>query len=323
MGPEEIIFGQQDLLDWLLDWDNPSARHLALRDLFDGGQHDPAAHEAQRAIEDWRPVREILAAMDPISYWGRSEWPFYGGPLSTHGTLYLLARLGLANIPRIAPACESLVEYGQLPSGGFSRDHTEEGVSVCITGTAIYTLVRFGYAADPRVDRALSYLMRLGVEPGGLGCICAEGPVCEWGAVKALSAFAALPAPERTPDRLQAAHMIADVLLDRPFDFDGLDANWLEFGFPTDYQSDLAELCDVLAQLGLGADRRLDHLLDRLVESSGPGGRWIKHFGTRALQVERRGKPSKWITIRALRALKTARRSGTEDMRSVLRDGLE
>ena len=321
MGPEEILPGQQDLLDWLLDWDNPSARHLALRDLFDGGEHDPAAREAQRAIEDWRPVREILTAMDPISFWGRSEWPFYGGPLSTHATLYLLARLGLPRIPQIIPACESLAEYGQLPSGGFSRDHTEEGLSLCITGTATYTLIRFGYAADPRVERALSYLMRCGVEPGGLGCVCADGPVCEWGAVKAVSAFAALPASERTPGRLRAARMMADVLLDRPFDFDGPDAHWLEFGFPTDYQSDLAELCDVLAQLELGADPRLDPLLDLLVESCGPAGRWMKHFGTRALRVERRGEPSKWITIRALRALKRARRTGTEDMRSVLRDG--
>jgi hypothetical protein len=323
MASEEILSGQQDLLGWLLDWDNPSARHLALRDLFDGGEHDPAALEARRAIEDWRPVCEILSAMDPISFWGRSEWPFYGGPLSTHATLYLLARLGLTQMPQIVPACESLIEYGQLPCGGFSRDHTEQGLSLCISGTATYTLIQFGYAGDPNVDRALRYLMRRGVEPGGLGCRLADGTVCAWGVVKALSAFAALPPSERSRDRLQAARMMADVLLDWSFDFDGLDAQWLEFGFPTDYQSDLVELCDVLAQLELGADQRLDHLLDVLVDSCGPHDRWTKHFGTRALQVERRGEPSKWITIHALRALRRARRTGTEDMRTMLRDGLE
>jgi len=33
-------------------------------------------------------------------------------------------------------------------------------------------------------------------------------------------------------------------------------------------------------------------------------GRWVKRYGTRALQVEKRGQPSRWITIRALRAVK-------------------
>jgi hypothetical protein len=37
-------------------------------------------------------------------------------------------------------------------------------------------------------------------------------------------------------------------------------------------------------------------------------GRWIKQNGTRALQVEEVGQPSKWITIRALRAIKHAHR---------------
>ena len=45
-------------------------------------------------------------------------------------------------------------------------------------------------------------------------------------------------------------------------------------------------------------------MLDIVLAAQTDEGRWIKRYGTRALQVEERGQPSKWITIRALRAVK-------------------
>jgi hypothetical protein len=121
---------------------------------------------------------------------------------------------------------------------------------------------------------------------------------------KALGAFAALPAADRTPDRMRAVETLADAVLDHAFDFEGRDARWLDFGFPLDYQSDLVELCDILARLHHGLDSRLRRLLGVVLAAQTPEGRWIKRYGTRALQIEERGQPSRWITIRALRALK-------------------
>jgi hypothetical protein len=93
-------------------------------------------------------------------------------------------------------------------------------------------------------------------------------------------------------------------VLDHEFDFEGRDARWLDFGFPLHYQSDLVELCDVLARLDYDFDPRFRRLLDIVLAAQTTDGRWIKRYGTRALQVEKRGQPSKWITIRALRALR-------------------
>ncbi len=198
----------------------------------------------------------------------------------------------------------------------------EDGV-LCYTGIAIRTLLAFGYGGDPRLERAVEYLVERVNRPRGLGCACCEAEVCGWGVAKALTAFAALPPAMATPERRQAASAAADAILDRLNDLEGPDARWLELGFPLDYQSDLAELCDALAGLGdvdALTDMRFSRLLDALLQARTPEGWWIKSFGTRALQVERLGSPSKWITIRALRVLRRSGRQAAMTMRQILHE---
>jgi hypothetical protein len=288
---------------WLLDEENPSARYLTLRQLLECDDCDSQTADAQAAIPDWPPVHEILALMDPVDFWGQAEKPFYGGAMSTHATLHLLAELGMPATSQTEAACENLLEYGQHESGGFS-DGTEGRVLLCHTGNAARTLTHFGYRRDQRVRRALDYLVERATAPGGLTCLYADGDECQWGIAKALAAFAALPAAERALEQTQAIAALADAVLGCPLDCQKRHADWLNFGFPLDYQSDLTELCDALARLGYSADPRFQELLDIVVDKQTAEGRWIKHSGTRALQVEEVGEPSKWITIRALRAVK-------------------
>ena len=298
-----------DPLPWLLEPENPSARYLALRHLLDCAEQDSQASETRAAIPTWPPVHEILASMDPVDFWGQADKPFYGGAVGTHATLNLLAELGQPRTPQLETACENLFQRGQHERGGFSYDGTPGRILLCYTGNSIRTLVHFGYRHDPRLELALEYLTTRSSTPDGLTCPYADGQECQWGITKALGAFAALPADDRTPDRMRAVGALADAVLDHEFDFEGRDAPWLNFGFPLDYQSDLVELCDVLARLDYGADPRLRRLLDIVLEAQTDVGRWIKQYGTRALQVEKQGRPSKWLTIRALRALKHTHRA--------------
>ena len=293
-------------LPWLLERENPSARYLALRHLLDCSEQDSQASEARAEIPTWPPVQEILALMHPMDFWGRAERPFYGGAVGTHATLNLLAELGMPRTPQIEAACENIFEHGQHESGGFTYDGTPGRIFLCYTGNGIRTLVHFGYRDDPRLERALEYLTVRSTTPGGLTCPYADGEECQWGITKALAAFAALPTADRTSGRTRAVETLADAILDHEFDFEGQDARWLNFGFPLDYQSDLIELCDVLARLDYGTDPRLKRMLDIVLAAQTADGRWLKRYGTRALKVEERGQPSKWITIRALRALKHA-----------------
>jgi hypothetical protein len=297
---------------WLLDPDNPSARYLTLRDLFDSGEDDSQVAEARAAIQTWPPVQEILELMDPVNFWGRADRPFYGGAVGTHATLHLLAELGLPRLPQIEAACENMLEHGQHASGGFTYDGTPGRILLCHTGNAIRTLLHFGYRGDWRVERALEYLARRSTAPDGFQCAYAEGEWCQWGITKALGAFAALLEEDRMPDHGRAVARLADAVLEYEFDFEGHDARWLNFGFPLDYQSDLVELCDVLARVGYGPEPRMRRFLDLVLAAQTDDGRWIKQYGTRALQVENQGQPSKWVTIRALRGLKGTYRALVE-----------
>lgn len=308
-----------DPLPWLLEPANPSARYLTLRHLLDSGEQDSQVTEARAAISAWPPVQEILALMDPVSFWGRADKPFYGGAVGTHASLNLLAELGHSRTPQLEAACENLFEHGQHKSGGFTYDGAPSRIFLCYTGKAISTLLHFGYRGDPRLERALDYLAARSATPDGLTCTYADGGECQWGITKALGGFATLPAADRTPDRMRAVEVLADAVLDYEFDFAGRDVRWLNFGFPLDYQSDLAELCDALARLDYGPDPRFENLLSLVLTAQTSDGRWLKRYGTRAFKVEEKGQPSKWVTIRALRALKQTHRAVQEAERASLR----
>jgi hypothetical protein len=293
-----------DPIPWLLERENPSARYLTLHHLLDSAEWDSQVAEARAAIPAWPPVHEILAVMGPVDFWGQADRPLYGGAVGTLATLDLLAELGLPRLPQLEAACENLLEHGQHAIGGFTYDGTPGRILLCHTGTAIRTLIHFGYQGDPRLERAFEYLVRRSTAPGGLACAYADGEGCQWGITKALAAFAALPTSDHTPATRATVETLADAVLDHEFDFEGRDARWLDFGFPLHYQSDLVELCEVLARLDYDFDPRFRRLLDIVLAAQTTDGRWIKRYGTRAFQVEEQGQPSKWITIRALRALK-------------------
>lgn len=306
-----------DPLSWLLEEENPSARYLALRDLLDCDECDSQAADTRAMIPEWPPVREILALMDPVDFWGLAGKPFYGGAMSTHATLNLLADLGMPLIPQLEAACENLLEHGQHESGGFS-DGTEGRILLCHTGNAVQTLIHFGYRRDPRVEHALAYLAERCIAADGLVCLYADGGTCQWGVAKVLGAFADVLPTHRTAEQEQATAKLADAVLDCSLDCKVQHPDWINFGFPLDYQSDLIELCDVLARLEYSTDPRFQYLLDIVLDKQTAEGRWIKHSGTRALQIEEVGHPSKWITIRALRAIKHAHQTVLQTERAEL-----
>ncbi len=325
----------EDPLPWLIDGTEPAVRHRALRELLDRGDDDPEVVGTCRQAMTSDPIAGILAAQDPEGWWvkpGPGYGPKYTG---TVWQLMFLDQLGADPAdPRIRAACEYVLEHSQAATGGFgaSAEATEKPpaprlVITCLNGNLLNALVGFGWLHDERVARAVDWQARsitgermkyVGYTPGpGFACGANAGP-CAWGATKAVLALARIPAEQRTPDAQRALDAGVAFLLARDpavADYPTADGtsrpsgSWFRLGFPSGYVSDVLQILEAVTTAGHGADPRIDHAIDWLLDQQDERGRWANRYayqGKMVLDVDRPGKPSRWVTFRACRVLKLA-----------------
>jgi hypothetical protein len=132
------------------------------------------------------------------------------------------------------------------------------------------------------------------------------------GVVKALKAFAEIPARERSENVLKTIQEGAEYLLKHHIHKRSNNLNrlsrlgWLRFGFPLMYQTDILEILVIMTKLGYH-DNRMQEAVDLVVSKQDSEGRWNMEnsFNDRFhVSIEQNGKPSKWITMNALKMLK-------------------
>ena len=189
---------------WLLEPNNPSVRYFTLTDILDRAATDSEVQEAKAAIMDSAIVREIFAAQHPDGYWkkkGTGYFPQYKGTL---WQLVLLAELGVdGEDERVQRGCEQVLT-GSLRSNGDFTAFSFLGWKIpspvpntCLPGSLIRAFLRFGYDGDRRVAQAIERLAERCRDTEWI-CLPAKPNPCLWGVVKALSAFAELPADARS-----------------------------------------------------------------------------------------------------------------------------
>ncbi len=324
-----------DPLPWLLkpDPDNPSVRGFALRELLDRPEDDPEVQAARAAIMTTGPVPAILDAQYPDGYWVKPGGGYSPKYRSTVWQIIFLAELGAdpAN-ERVRQGCEYLLSHSIATNGAFSayQEPVPSGSVICLNGNLLYALQHLGYADDPRVQRALDWLVRAitgeggfrylksGTSGPGFACSVNQGQPCAWGANKAMKALIAVPPQRRTPAGQRALEVGAEFLLSRdpavadyPYT-ERVSSTWFKLGFPLSYWSDVLETTAVLVELGYGDDPRLTNALQLILSKQDAQGRWKLEnalSGKMWADIEEKGKPSKWVTLRALRVLKRASQS--------------
>ncbi|MGD2206414.1 MAG: nitrogen fixation protein NifH [Anaerolineae bacterium] len=312
-----------DPIPWLLEPDNPSVRYFTLTDILDRAATDVDVQAAKADIMGSKLVGEIFAAQHPNGYWkkkGTGYFPQYKG---TVWQLILLAELGVdGEDERVRRGCEQVLTSSLRNNGDFVAFHLL-GLKIplpvpntCLPGNILRALLRFGYGNDRRVVRAIERLVERCQDTEWL-CPPTKPNPCLWGVVKALSAFAELPADARPLAVQEAIRDGAELFLSFRFADEGnnqtiTDPNWRRFGFPLYYQSDLLDALGVLVRLGYGPDERLQALLPLLLIKQDEQGRWpLEHDGNWRGQgmvtIGKVGQPSKWVTLNALRVLKQIR----------------
>ena len=318
--------------DWLLEEDNPSVRYFTLTEILDTPADDSEAKQARAAIMETGVVPKILAKQDKDGYWDEPEKMYTAKYKGTVWQLIILAEhLADGRDERIKKACDFILEYSQdIESGGFSIHrnvktgggrHSE--VIPCLTGNMVWSLIRFGYASDPRVQRGISWITNYQRFDDAIANLLKGWPydkaepcwgrhTCHMGALKALKALAEIPPGQKSGDveRTLAAgteYILQHHIYKRSHDLSRISKpGWLRFGFPLMYQTDVLEILGILTHLGC-RDERMQEAVDLLASKQDTSGRWnlASTFNGRfQVNVEVKGKPSKWITLNALRVLK-------------------
>lgn len=323
---------KSDPTGWLLEEENPSVRFYTLTDILDKPEQDPEVQQAKRAIMQTGLVPEILRKQAEPAYrdsFSRFYTAKYTGLV---WTLIVLAELGAEAVPPIREQCEYLFQHAQERiDGGFSQNtamKTGGGrateVIPCLTGNLVWSLIRFGFEDDPRLQRAIDWLTRFmrfndGVEenpqrpPYDRYEICWGKHTCFMGVVKALKGLSTILPERRTPEidatlREAAEFMLIHHIYKRSHNLNrNAKPGWQKFGFPLMYQTDVLEILDILTRLGL-RDSRMEEAVRLVLSKQDETGRWPVEntYNSDRLLIPfgQMGDPSKWITLRALRVLK-------------------
>ena len=85
-----------DSINWLMEFENPGVRYLALRDLMDVPEADPDLVEARVTAHREGPIAAVLKRMQPEGWWEKPGAGYNPKYRSTVWSITLLAQLGAA-----------------------------------------------------------------------------------------------------------------------------------------------------------------------------------------------------------------------------------
>jgi hypothetical protein len=308
---------RSQVIEWLLEEEQPSVRYRTLTELLDREESDPDVREAYSEITEKGWGSQILNSQKPDGYWQSNRSLYRPKYTATNWMALILSDLGLTKKHRQVKKAADLFfkEWLSIPS--MTNIFNDE---VCVVGNTARMLTRFGFEDDSRVRKLFDRLVEDQKDDGGWHCFdSSKGTLDCW---EALAAFSALPKSKQTRRIRNSIERGAEFYLERRlFDEGKKYAPWLRFHYPNHYYYDILVGLDVITRLGYGDDRRLRPALKILIEKRRSDGAWLlekvhpdlapgAHYSLRKrvtrFALEQAGKPSKWITLTALRVLKEA-----------------
>lgn len=320
-----------EVMDWLLEEENPSVRYFALRDLVGLPENSNELLNAKSKIKSSTHVQKILSRQTDSGWWGKPE-EFYSNNKyrGTVWNLIILAELGTTiEDERILRAVEFLLGASQDPvGGGFgyrSPDPAKPDPAIfvpCLSGNMTWAMLRMGYPFSARLQLAVDWLVKTirlndGESPAPTGPEyrgrknCWGKHTCISGVVKTLKALAEIPEKERSPEVCQVIRDGSEFLLKhhlilKSHNLEEVSKNkWTKPGFPWLWDTNVVEMLDILTRLGI-RDPRLQEGFDLIKSKQREDGRWFQESGFRdelLVPFEKIGSPSKWVTLFALRIL--------------------
>jgi hypothetical protein len=194
----------------------------------------------------------------------------------------------------------------------------------CLSGNMVFSLLRFGYLKDPRLQNSIDWLCKNQRTDDGDGKknqnarynACWGRHSCHMGVAKTLKALVEIPEASRSEQVSSKIGELTDYFLKhhiykKSHALEEVSVKgWLKFGFPLMYQSDVLELLGLFASLHI-KDSRLNDAVSLVEEKRTKEGFWIMETscnGRMQVRIEKKGAPSKWLTLKALQVLQEYRK---------------
>jgi hypothetical protein len=307
-----------DLIDWLLEPDEPSVRYRTMTELQDHPATDPAVRAALQAVHSSPQVDAILSQMHPEGYWLQTnprsgevngKGVEYGAFATTHYCLAYLAELGMDRSNALVARSADRYLGLQKEDGDFWNHFS------CLLCQNIRTFLLLGYRDDPRLQKSIDLMLNTVREDGGYLCDMhdkkyktKEAKSCVRGAVKALLAFAHLPEYRDHP----RCRDLIEYFVRRNGIFTNGDHTKLVNRdvsmtvFPIHYRAGIVEVLYALSRLGFGNRREFDNTWELLKTKRDDVGKYVLDWTPvqSPLKAGKRGRANKWITLYALLAEK-------------------
>lgn len=304
-----------DVLEWLLEPDNPPVRYLALTNLLHKSPESPEARKTRTGTMGYSVTQEILRHVREFSQDNR--YRAYRKYTGKYWQLIFLGQfLADGRDARIAGWAGDLLE---------KRDWITQTGGQCLTASVLAALMRLGYGDHPAVAEETENLARRVLVDGGIRCTAMDYSLlslCHMAQPKLLLCFSLIPAVKRSQAVNSAVRLLVANLLEAELfvyvpgyqkEWQQILAHpprrselkkgqtvkgwiagererflksrgignrrpkqgWLKFGFPLHYNSDIMEATYSLALLGVPVSPRLKKPLEVIRQKMTKEGTWI------------------------------------------------
>ncbi len=309
-----------DPTEWLLEPECAPVRYGTLLDIVDRPPDDPEVRATRAALPAYSPVADMLATQERDGHWGQRD---YYLPRTGRGTFWVLSVLGdlglTAKEEHVRRACDWMFAH-QRDDGEFCRrrrvsgqgmvwqEHTEP----CTHARIVRFLIQFGYGQDPRVRKAIDWLLPAQRRDGMWLCRGAGGRGCLRATLDVLRLAALDPQTAAQPGTARAAAAVCGLLMEprmsRYHVGDGW-GTWECLKYPYFGFSVISAL-DALARLGYTPEEpKIAAALQYLLGRQLPDGSWPldEAWSQPPIDFGLPGEPNKWLTLDALRVVRLLR----------------
>ncbi len=306
-----------DPTPWLLDPECPPVRYWTLIDILDRPRDNPEVIAAQAAVAVYPPVAGLLSAQAPDGSWGRRDYYLPRASLGTFWVLSILGDLGLtAEEEHVRRGCDFMFTH-QRSDGTFCRRRRVPGqgevwleeTEPCTHARIVRFLIQFGYLKDPRLRKAIDWLLPIQRADGMWFCRPAGDHGCLRATLDVLRLAALDPQTAAQPGIAQAAAAVCSLLMEpRMSRYHVGDAwgTWECLKYPYFGFSAISAL-DSLARLGLSLDQPgIAAAMEYLLSRQSPAGTWPldDRWPESPVDFGQPGEPNRWLTLDALRVVR-------------------